>query len=140
MPKSQEEQYLDILSIFHYVVGGLLYFCGLFPIFHFVMGIFFIFTAVTKGDEESLMLGFMGMFFALFSMVFMISAWTIATLTLLSGRNLARRTRYRFCLIMAGVVCIFMPFGTVLGVFTILVLCKPQVKSLFGIELSAVSE
>jgi len=36
-----------------------------------------------------------------------------------------------FCLVMAGVECIFTPFGTVLGVLTIIVLVRPSVKELF---------
>ena len=35
------------------------------------------------------------------------------------------------CMIVAGLSCMMMPFGTVLGVFTLLVLLKPQVKALF---------
>ena len=31
-----------------------------------------------------------------------------------------------------GVECLFMPFGTVLGVFTIVVLCREPVKQLFS--------
>ena len=50
----------------------------------------------------------------------------------LAGRYLARRERYTFCLVVAGVECMFMPFGTVLGVFTIIVLSRPSVKDLFG--------
>jgi hypothetical protein len=33
---------------------------------------------------------------------------------------------------MAGVECLFMPVGTVLGVFTIIVLVRDSVKELFG--------
>jgi hypothetical protein len=36
-----------------------------------------------------------------------------------------------FCLVMAGIQCIFMPFGTVLGVFTIIVLMRNSVKEAF---------
>jgi len=36
---------------------------------------------------------------------------------------------------MACIECLFMPFGTVLGVFTILVLVRESVKQLFGVEL-----
>jgi hypothetical protein len=32
---------------------------------------------------------------------------------------------------MAGLACMFMPFGTVLGVFTIIVLVKENVKGMF---------
>ena len=34
---------------------------------------------------------------------------------------------------MAGIECMFTPFGTVLGVFTIIVLMRPEVKTMFGI-------
>jgi len=37
--------------------------------------------------------------------------------------------------VMAGIECLFMPFGTVLGVFTILVLVRESVKPLFGVNL-----
>ena len=140
MPKNEDQQYLDILSIFHYVVGGILYVFGLFPTFHLIMGVIFAVGGITQGGEDALFMGLMGIFFVLFSLVFMFSAWTLATLVIFSGRNLARRTRYKFCLVMAGVVCIFMPFGTVLGVFTIIVLCRPSVKQLFGIEIPPAAE
>ena len=39
-----------------------------------------------------------------------------------------------YCLVVAAVECIFMPFGTVLGVFTIIVLMRPGVKERFGVE------
>ncbi len=39
--------------------------------------------------------------------------------------------RRLFCLVVAGVECAFMPFGTVLGVFTIAVLMRESVKELF---------
>jgi len=37
-----------------------------------------------------------------------------------------------FCLVMAGAECLFMPFGTVLGVFTIILLLQEPVKQLFN--------
>ena len=47
--------------------------------------------------------------------------------------SLARRRRYLYCLILAGVMAATcMPFGTVLGVFTIIVLMRPSVKQAFG--------
>jgi hypothetical protein len=36
---------------------------------------------------------------------------------------------------MACVECIFIPFGTVLGAFTILVLMRPSVKEMFDPQL-----
>ncbi len=38
----QDEEHLKLLSIFHYVVGGLAALFACFPIFHLIMGIVFI--------------------------------------------------------------------------------------------------
>jgi len=37
-----------------------------------------------------------------------------------------------FCFVVACIECLFMPFGTVLGAFTIIVLMRPSVKNLFA--------
>jgi hypothetical protein len=50
---------------------------------------------------------------------------------LTAGRFLARRKHHLFCLVVAGVECLFFPFGTVLGVFTIIVLMRPSVQQAF---------
>jgi hypothetical protein len=63
--------------------------------------------------------------------------WTIAALIIFAGRSLARRKNYLFCMIVAGISCLFMPFGTVLGIFTMLVLQRPSVKEMFNAPASA---
>mgnify|MGYP000166472252 CR=1 FL=1 len=62
----------------------------------------------------------------------MLTGWILAVCILLAGRFLARRTHYLYCLIMAGVECLFMPLGTVLGVFTIIVLDRDSVRQTFA--------
>jgi hypothetical protein len=57
---------------------------------------------------------------------------TMAILILINGRCLAQRKHYTFCQVMSGVECLFMPLGTILGVFTLVVLSRPSVKPLFG--------
>ena len=81
------------------------------------------------GQPESV---FVGSLFIIFASVFILAGWAFAVVVLVEGKFLARRTRYTYCLVVAGVECIFMPFGTVLGVFTIIVLSRPSVKALFG--------
>jgi hypothetical protein len=77
---------------------------------------------------------FLGWFFVIFAALFILLGWTFAVFVLTAGRFLARRQRYLFCLVMGGVECLFMPFGTVLGVFTIIVLMQEPVKRLFGVN------
>jgi hypothetical protein len=49
----------------------------------------------------------------------------------MTGRFLAHRKYYMFCIVMAAVECLFMPFGTVLAVFTLVVLLRESVKRMF---------
>jgi len=50
---------------------------------------------------------------------------------LMAGRSLALRKRYTFAFIIACIECLFFPFGTILGVFTIVTLSRESVKALF---------
>jgi hypothetical protein len=75
---------------------------------------------------------FFGVIFVVFPALFILCGWTLAVLLAVAGRCLARRKGYTFCLVVAGISCLFMPFGTILGVFTIVVLTRPSVKRLFN--------
>ena len=50
----------------------------------------------------------------------------------IAGRSLALRKRYSFALVIACIECLFVPFGTILGVFTIIVLSRESVKAFFA--------
>jgi hypothetical protein len=129
---TQDEDQLRLLSIFHYVVAGLAGLFALFPIFHLVLGLFFILAPnkfAGKGEPPS---AFIGWFFVIFAAVFITLGWVFAAFVFTAGRFLAKRKHYLFCLVMGGVECIFMPFGTVLGVFTLIVLMRESVKQRFA--------
>ena len=91
------------------------------------------------GDQDPVA-GFMGWFFVAFSGAFILAGWAFAICLFLAGRYLAQQRHYTFCLVMAGVACMFMPFGTVLGVFTIIVLVRESVKELFAQGVPSESE
>ena len=131
---TQDEEHLRLLSIFHYVVGGLAGLFAEFPIFHLIFGLFFILAPEKFAGKGEPPPAFLGWLFVIFGVVFITIGWTFAALILTAGRFLARRKHYLFCLTMAGVECLFMPFGTVLGVFTIIVLIREPVKQLFAIN------
>lgn len=58
--------------------------------------------------------------------------WTTGALTIYSGRCLARRSRRMFSMVLAGINCLHVPFGMVLGVFTLIVLQRPTVLALYA--------
>jgi len=129
---NQDEQHLKLLSIFHYVVGGLAGLFALFPIFHLILGLVFIFAPDTFEGQGEPPPAFIGWLFVIFPAMFITFGWIFAACVIAAGRSLSHRRRYLFCFVMAGAECIFMPFGTVLGVFTIIVLMRDSVKKAFA--------
>jgi hypothetical protein len=64
--------------------------------------------------------------------LFFLIGIAMAICILIAGQSLALRKRYSFVLVMACIECLFVPFGTILGVFTIVVLSRESVKALFS--------
>ena len=134
---SDDQQHLRLLSIFHYVDAGLTALFSCFFLIHTVMGLLMIFSPDSMGgkpgNQPPPAIGWMftcmggGMFLA---------GQAMAVCTALAGRFIARRTRYWFIFVMACIQCAFFPFGTLLGVFTIMTLSRESVKSLFPDRLS----
>jgi hypothetical protein len=123
--------HLNLLAIFHYVVAGISALFALFPIFHLAMGIWIIFSPATFAARDEHVPVFVGWFFVLFAAIWIFFGLAFAVALAFAGFNLQRRKYYVFCLVMAAVACFFMPFGTILGVLTIILLTKPEVKQTF---------
>jgi len=127
----QDLEHLKILSIFHYVVGGLSALFACLPIIHLVVGIIFITTSSSPGANTNAPPAFIGWIFVCIAGAIILAGWTSAVCVVLAGRFLSRQTHYTFCLVVGAVECLFFPFGTVLGVFTIVVLMRESVKEIF---------
>ena len=127
-----DSDHLRLLATFHYVVAGMAALFACFPIIHLVVGLFFILAPQKVGHGSNAPPAFIGWLFVIFASCLILLGWTFAALVLSAGRCIARRKRYMFCFVIGCVECLFMPFGTVLGVFTILVLNRASVKELFG--------
>jgi hypothetical protein len=126
---NQDLEHLKLLTIFHYVVAGLMAIFACFPLIHFVIGLLMVSGAFSGSDGPPRVVGVV---FMVIAGIIILVGWTIAALVFVAGRSLARRTRYTFCLVVAGLECLFMPIGTALGAFTIVVLMRESVKALFG--------
>ncbi len=131
MDISQDEQYLNILSIFHYVVGGITALFACFPVFHLAMGISILTGGFGPMPDDKFPFQIFGLMFVMIPACIILTGWVLAGSIVAAGYFLSTRQNYTFCLVVAGVECIFMPFGTVLGIFTIILLVKPAVKALF---------
>lgn len=131
---TQDEQYLDLLAIFHYVVGGLAAFLSCIPFLHVAVGTAMLLGAFDGKDAPPRILGW---FFVVLPAIFILAGWTFAGLVVAAGRRLHRRRSHTFCLVIAGIECMLIPFGTVLGVLTIIVLVKEPVRQLFAAQDAA---
>lgn len=132
--QSQDEEHLKLLAIFHYVVAaiGALFAC--FPLLHVAMGVMMVVSPefLSGGQNGPPPPPAIGYFFIVMGGVFVLMGWAAAIGTFLSGRFLARRQNRIFSFVMAAILCMFFPFGTALGVFTIIVLSKESVQRLYA--------
>jgi len=128
---TQTEEHLKLLSLFHYIVGGLTALFACFPFIHLAIGI-----AILRGamDGKEAAPHFIGWIFVVIAAVFILLGWIMAGLIIAAGRKLRRRTARTFCLVVAGIECLIVPFGTVLGVFTIVVLMQDSARELFAAQ------
>jgi hypothetical protein len=131
---NQNAEHLRLLAIFHYVVAGLGALFSFFPLLYTTVGAIFIFAArhgPTKPGED-VPPEFLGWIFAVLGSLLFLIGLAMAICILIAGRGLAHCKRYSFALVMACIECLFVPFGTILGVFTIIVLSRESVKGLFS--------
>ncbi len=139
---SEDERNLNLLAIFHYVVGGLTAFFACFPLIHIGIGIAILCGAI---DGQEAPPRFAGVLLIVFGAFFILCGWALAAAIIIAGRKLHHRQSRTYCIVVAALECMLMPFGTVLGVLTIIVLMKRSVQGLFagtenrrarGVELS----
>jgi hypothetical protein len=136
----RDAEHLKLLGIFHYVMAGLsclgLVFGGIYVAMGFVMKNTLAHAAAHSPAGSTpppaamadTMMWFMvgyGAIAGIISLLFVVGYF-------LTARYLAQRRYRSFCLVIAGISCLVIPFGTVLGIFTILVLCRPTVERLFA--------
>ena len=134
---NQDEEHLRLLAIFHQVVGGLCCLFALFPLLYFMLGLFMM--SGGSHPERAGEFGplFAGCFMAGLGGLFLAMATAFAVALFLAGRYLRERRRHTFCVVVAAVSCAFSPFGTVLGIFTLIVLFRPSVQALFDVPVAA---
>ncbi|WP_314104701.1 hypothetical protein [uncultured Stenotrophomonas sp.] len=137
----ENASHLHLLSILHYVLAGLTALFSLFPLIHVGLGVAALTGAMpiesnggTASLGETRLFGWM--FIGIGSML-ILCGLTLAGFMAYAGRCLARQQRHTLCLVVAALSCMLMPLGTVLGVFTLIVLLRPAVKAAFDASPTA---
>ena len=130
---NRDREHLRLLAIFHYVVAGLAALFSFFPLLYSVVGGFMLYAAHHPGsNNQELPPAILGWIFIVLGALFFLASLAMAICILVAGRSLARQRRYWFAFVAACIECLFVPFGTILGVFTVIVLSRESVKTLFS--------
>ncbi|HEX4645145.1 MAG TPA: hypothetical protein VH598_06005 [Verrucomicrobiae bacterium] len=134
----KDGEHLKLLSIFSFVMAGFAFLGVAFLFLHYFLMSFFMSPEFWKSQKNATpppkeFFQFMIYFYIIFG------AWMMAggVLNVLSGFFLRQRTHRTFSLIVGGLNCLHIPFGTVLGIFTILILSRESVCK--GYEAAASS-
>ncbi len=125
---NQDGEHLRQLSIFHYVVGGITALCACILFIHLAIGLAMLFGVFPDNDAPP---AIVGLIMVVIAGCFILAGWALGICQFIAGGYLKSRKHYTFCLVIAGISCMLIPFGTALGVFTILVLMRPSVKEMF---------
>ena len=134
---NSDNEHLNLLAVFYYITAGLsaLAACvpGLYVIFGIVAMVFGgVIAQETNGDPLPTAIPMMaGGMFMVFGLILMAIGFAMAYLSYLVGKYLNNRTHRTFCIVMAALFCSSFPFGTILGVFTLIVLCRDSVRDMF---------
>jgi hypothetical protein len=128
----RDAEHLKLLSIFHFILSALGLLGIAFLAFHFaVMRAIFMNPETWKNEKggpppeiffKLLMWGYA------FGVVVIL---TSGVLNLLSGLFICKRRHRMFSIIIGGLNCLHVPFGTLLGVFTILILSRDSVRKIY---------
>jgi hypothetical protein len=127
----RDTEHLKILSVCWYVVSGLSVLFGCFPLLYVGMGVMMMTTPRAFAGGAPPPPPAIGLFFALFGGFFSLMIWVGAVLAFLTGRALTNRNRLILCYVTAGLACLQIPIGTILGIFTFVILARPTVRSKF---------
>lgn len=133
--RRQDEEHLKLLSIFYYVAGSLSALIALFPLMYGAFGLAMMAAggvASPRPGPEAVVPAMLGGCFAFAGGMLFLLGGTLAAVKFYAGYCLSRHRSRTFCLVVAGLTCLAIPYGTVLGVFTFVVLARPSVEELFA--------
>jgi len=139
-PSDKDKDHVLLLSIFHFVMVGLGAMGLVFILVHYtIMSTVFenphMWENMKDKDGNPVQMPFNpSQFFNAFRWFYILfAAWGVASMivNLIAGIRLRQWKSRTFLLFVAGFNCINFPFGTILGVFTIMVLTRDSMRGRF---------
>jgi hypothetical protein len=127
--RKADADHLKLLAIFHFVGAalgllGILFVLGHYTIMSTVLSNPKIWENQKQSPPPAQILALLKWFYLAFGIWFFISL----VLNVVSGLCIQKRQARTFSLVVASINCLHIPLGTVLGVFTLVVLLRDSVR------------
>ena len=124
--------HLNLLSIFHYVGAGLALLGIGFLFLHFLFVQIIVNNQKMMANAKSTPLP-PNLFVILTVIYSVLGLWYVGScvVNVLSAIYLRQRKNRTFSMVVAGINCLHMPLGTVLGVFTMIILMRESVRETY---------
>jgi hypothetical protein len=128
---NRDEEHLRLLQIGYYILAAM---CAAMTVFGMLyagfMGV--ILSSMPQNSQNNVDPRALGGIFAIIGGILVVCGIGSALLTFLTARFLAARSHRVFCIVIAALTCLQIPWGSVIGVCTIMVLSRPTVTAMFG--------
>ena len=117
-----------MLASAHWVLAGLVFIAAAVPAFYASLGLDLVFNAAPSSRPD---VG-TGWRILLTGLAWVLACFAYVLMLIASARALRLRRRYRLVVATNLLSCLFVPFGTALGLVTLVVLLDPEVRLAFG--------
>jgi hypothetical protein len=130
-----DEEHLKLLSLGYMISAAITGFFALFGLMYMMLGVMMVGIIshspemLTKTGQQSP--AFVGWFFGVIGLTFFLVGLALAAAKLRTAICIRNRKSRTFCLVVAGITCLGIPYGTTLGVFTFIIMGRDSVARLF---------
>ena len=136
-----DQEHVRILSIAYLVSAVMNAVFSLFGLLYVFVG-FFMTALMTRmpaspaqpAPPEAVVWMFVAFGLSMFAIMM-----TFGVLKYVAYRRLRERRSRTLCMVVAGISCLGIPYGTLLGIFTLAVLTRPSVVKLFAVAPPPIS-
>jgi hypothetical protein len=134
--RTRDAQHLTTLVVSYYVLAGLTLMLGCAGVLYIVFGVSMVFLSedLLAADPNAPPPGVIQLIGGVVAAVGMLVALLqfVSTVLLVTTARFISLRQYRtFCLVTAGLTCLSVPLGTALGVYTFVILTRPDVIERF---------
>jgi hypothetical protein len=131
-----DQEHLKLLSLGYLISAATTAFFSIFGLMYMMMGIFmsalFSHQKEVGTNAQQAPPAFMGWFIAAMGLAVFLFTVSLAAAKFRTALCIKRRRSRTFCMVVAGISCLGVPYGTALGVFSFIVLGRDSVARMFN--------